>query len=168
MVNDFNKEVETMIKIIVAMDKNNLIGSTQGRMGMPWHNPEDLQHFKETTLNQTILMGRKTFEVIGKPLPKRKTIIVSKAHDFENLNVEVCHDLEALLKEYEKDRDIYICGGASVYQQTLNLAKELIVSYIPGDYRGDAYFPVIKEDQFRCIEEVEKETFILKKYRRIK
>lgn len=168
MVNDFDKEVETMIKIIVAMDKNNLIGSTQGRMGMPWHNAEDLQHFKETTLKQTILMGRKTFEVIGKPLPKRKTIVVSKAQDFEHLNVEVCHDLETLLKDYQKDQDIYICGGASIYQQTLDLAKDLIVSYIPGDYTGDAYFPMIKEDQFRCIEVVEKETFILKKYRRIK
>ncbi|WP_041138261.1 dihydrofolate reductase [Beduini massiliensis] len=157
-----------MIKIIVAMDKNNLIGSTQGRMGMPWHNAEDLLHFKETTWKQTILMGRKTFEAIGRALPERKTIVVSKRNRIEDPAVEICEDLDSLLKEYADDQDIYICGGASVYQQTLDLAKELIVSYIPGEYTGNAYFPKIKEDQFMCIEEVKKETFILKKYRRIK
>lgn len=157
-----------MIKIIVAMDKHNLIGNSQGKMGMPWYNPEDLQHFKETTWKQTILMGRKTFEAIGKVLPERKTIILSRNDCFKTIDGIICHDLEALLEEYRGDKDIYICGGASIYCQTLSLADELIVSYIAGDYVGDAYFPKIEKTEFECIEETEKETFVIKRYRRMK
>lgn len=157
-----------MIKIIVAMDKNNLIGTHLGTMGMPWHNAEDLKHFKETTWQKTILMGRKTFEVINKPLPQRKTIVVTRDQDITYEDVTICHDLDALLKTYPQDEDLYICGGASIYKQTLPLADELIISYIPGEYEGDAYFPYINEDEFKCVETIQKETFEIKKYRRVK
>lgn len=155
-----------MIKIIVAMDQHCLIGNKAGNMGMPWHNIEDLQHFKATTLHQTILMGRITYEVIGKPLPKRKTIVVTSS-DLTDENVVICHDLKRLLNKYQNQEEtLYICGGASIYQQTIDYADELIISLIPGEYLGDSYFPRINEHQFECVATVEKKTFVLKRYRR--
>lgn len=156
-----------MIKIIVAMDKNNLIGTQNGTMGMPWYCPEDLTHFKETTLQQTLLMGRKTYESIGKPLPDRKTIVVSKL-GYISKDVEVVHDLDEILRSYQDSKeDLYICGGSSIYKQTMDKADELIVSYIPGEYSGHAYFPNIDLNKFECQEIIHKNSFVIKKYRRI-
>ena len=97
---------------------------------MPWHNKEDLQHFKKTTLNQTILMGKTTYLAIGRPLPNRKTIVVTKS-GLEDERVEVRNDLIEVIQEYkENNKDLYISGGASIYKQALPYVDELIISRI--------------------------------------
>ena len=121
-----------MISIIVATDDDLLIGKKDSKNGMPWHNKEDLQHFKKTTLNRTILMGKTTYLAIGRPLPNRKTIVVTKS-GMDDERVEVRNDLIEVIQEYkDKNEDLYISGGASIYKQALPYVDELIISRIPG------------------------------------
>ena len=157
-----------MISIIVAMDQNGLIGSDNSKNGIPWSNKEDLQHFKETTVGQTILMGRTTYEKIGKPLPNRKTIVLSSM-TMDDPRVEVCHNLKELLEKYKGYKDpLYICGGSSVYKQAMKYADELIISTIPGEYKGNAYFPTELMSGFELVSFKKMKTFILEKYERVK
>ena len=157
-----------MISIIVAMDQNGLIGSNNSKNGIPWNNKEDLQYFKDTTVGQTILMGRTTYEKIGKPLPDRNTIVLS-SRTMDDPRVEVCHNISTLLEKYKGSKDIlYICGGASVYKQAMEYADELIISTIPGEYKGNAYFPTELMCDFELVYFKKKKTFILEKYNRIK
>ena len=117
-----------MITIIVAADKNNLIGKKGTDNGMPWHNSEDFKHFRSTTLNHTLLMGKTTYQAIGKPLPKRHTIVLS--HNFEDERVEVVDDLVGTIQSFkERGEDLFISGGASVYKQALPYCDQ-----IPGNY----------------------------------
>lgn len=157
-----------MIDIVVAMDKNNLIGTDKTPNHLPWHNKEDFQHFRKLTLGKTILMGKNTYEAIGKPLPKRHTIVLSYEM-LDNLpeNVSCTTDLAGIIEEYRKNgEDLYICGGASVYRAALPLCDRLILSRIFGDYEGNAWFPDFKAMNY-VLESVEpKETFQLEIYRR--
>lgn len=137
-----------MISIIVATDENLLIGKEDSSNGMPWNIPEDLQHFKETTLGKTILMGLTTYKAIGRPLPGRKTIVVS-LEPFEDNRVEVRNSLEEVIKEYQASgEDLFISGGASIYKQSLPLVDQLLISRVPGTYTGETYFPDFSEYQF--------------------
>ena len=130
-----------MINIIVATDEDLLIGKKDSRNGMPWNVPEDLQHFKATTLNKTILMGLTTYQAIGRPLPNRKTIVVS-FEPFEDERVEVRSSLEEVIEEYRSSgEDLFISGGASIYKQCLPIADQLLISRIPGKHEGETYFP---------------------------
>ena len=157
-----------MISIIAAMDQNGLIGSNNSNKGIPWENKEDLQHFKETTVGQTILMGRTTYEKIGKPLPNRKTIVLSSM-TMDDPRVEVCHNLNELLEKYKESKDtLYICGGSSVYKQAMEYADELIISTIPGEYNGNSYFPTELMSDFELVYFKKMKTFILEKYKRVK
>lgn len=155
-----------MISIIVAMDDDQLIGKKDSSNGMPWNNKEDLKHFKETTINQTILMGYTTYMAIGRPLPKRKTIVVA-FDKFDDDRVEVRTSLEEVIQEYKDNgRDLYICGGASIYKQCLPVADQLLISRIPGKHEGETYFPDFKEYGFELKETIPFETFELQKYRK--
>jgi len=155
-----------MISIIVAMDDDQLIGKKESSNGMPWNNKEDLKHFKDTTMNQTILMGYTTYKAIGRPLPNRKTIVVSFA-EFNDDRVEVRTSLEEVIQEYkEMNKDLYICGGASIYKQCLPIADQLLISRIPGKHEGETYFPDFKEYGFELKETIPFETFTLQKYRK--
>lgn len=155
-----------MISIIVAMDENQLIGKKDSKNGMPWNIPEDLQHFKASTVKKTILMGLTTYRAIGRPLPNRKTIVVS-FEPFEDNRVEVRTSLEEVIEEYKnKDEDLYISGGASIYKQCLPLADQLLISRIPGTYTGETYFPDFEEYGYQLVAEKPFETFTLQTYRR--
>lgn len=157
-----------MISIIVAMDQNGLIGSNNSKNGIPWENKEDLQHFKKTTTDQTILMGRTTYEKIGNPLPNRKTIVLSSM-TMDDPRVEICHNLKELLEKYKASKEtLYICGGSSVYKQAMEYADELIISTIPGEYKGNAYFPTELMSNFELVYFKKMKTFILEKYARVK
>lgn len=155
-----------MISIIVATDENLLIGKKDSSNGMPWNNKEDLKHFKETTIHKTILMGYTTYKAIGRPLPNRKTIVVS-FDKFEDERVEVRYDLKEVIQEYrEKGEDLYITGGASIYQQSLPLVDQLLISRIPGTHTGETYFPDFSEYGFQLVEEKPFQTFTLQVYRK--
>lgn len=155
-----------MISIIVATDDDLLIGKKDSSNGMPWHNKEDLQHFKKTTLNQTILMGKTTYKAIGRPLPNRKTIVVTKS-GLEDERVEVRDDLIETIQEYKnRNENLFICGGASIYKQALPYVDELIISRIPGKHEGETYFPQFDEADFKLVRQEQLETFTLQIYKK--
>lgn len=154
-----------MIKLIMAMDRNRLIGK-KGKL--PWHISGDLKHYKETTLNHTILMGQVTFENMPKLLPNRKYWILSNSEEFINSQIEhrCFTSIEDIVDAAKVlDDDLYVSGGASVYKQMFKYADEVILSVIDGEYEGDAYLAPF-EDDFDLYEEVEKEGFVVKYYRR--
>ena len=155
-----------MINIIVATDEDLLIGKKDSRNGMPWNVPEDLQHFKATTLNKTILMGLTTYQAIGRPLPNRKTIVVS-FEPFEDERVEVRSSLEEVIEEYRSSgEDLFISGGASIYKQCLPIADQLLISRIPGKHEGETYFPNFDEYGSKLVAQKPFETFTLETYKR--
>ena len=155
-----------MINIIVATDEDLLIGKKDSRNGMPWNVPEDLQHFKATTLNKTILMGLTTYQAIGRPLPNRKTIVVS-FEPFEDERVEVRSSLEEVIEEYRSSgEDLFISGGASIYKQCLPIADQLLISRIPGKHEGETYFPNFDEYGYKLVVQKPFETFTLETYKR--
>ena len=155
-----------MINIIVATDEDLLIGKKDSRNGMPWNVPEDLQHFKATTLNKTILMGLTTYQAIGRPLPNRKTIVVS-FEPFEDERVEVRRSLEEVIEEYRSSgEDLFISGGASIYKQCLPIADQLLISRIPGKHEGETYFPNFDEYGYKLVAQKPFETFTLETYKR--
>ena len=134
-----------LISIIVAMAKNRVIG----RHGqLPWHLPEDLQRFKRLTMGQVLVMGRRTFESIGKPLPGRRTIIVSRNPDYVAVGCAVVPSLDAALKLAASAEEIFICGGADIYSQALPLTKRIYLTEIDSVVDGDTRFPEFPENEF--------------------
>lgn len=126
---------------IAAMAENRVIGNGNT---LPWHVPEDFRWFKSQTLGKTLLMGRKTFESLGKPLPKRRTIVISRS-DYQAEGVTVIHSLDEL-ESVLTEPECWICGGAEIYAMTLPWWNDLYLSVIEGAYPGDAFFPPF-EDQ---------------------
>lgn len=127
-----------MISLIAAMSKNRVIGKDNQ---LPWHIPEDFQYFKEMTLEKPIIMGRKTFESIGRPLPKRRNIILTRDTHFETPGCEVFHTIEDVLKALKNEPEIMVIGGATIYEQFLPLADRIYLTEVNIDIEGDAFFP---------------------------
>jgi dihydrofolate reductase len=138
------------ISIIAAMANNRVIGFENQ---MPWHLPADLKHFKALTLGKPIVMGRKTYESLGRPLPNRRNIVLSRQSDLMIPGVDVFADLPSVLTELEQEAEIMIIGGAILYQEALALAQQLYLTQIDLDVRGDAFFPLWKETEWRLIKE---------------
>jgi len=127
-----------MIKLIVAHDPNFLIGKNGG---LPWDIKEDLLHFKNETLNKTVLMGYTTFKSLDyKPLKNRKNIVITENTNQQQIeNVEYRNDLINVLNEHKNKNELYVIGGASIYKQCLPHVDELVISYVYKEYSGDAY-----------------------------
>lgn len=140
-----------MIRLIVAMDKNNVIGKDGV---LPWHLPSDLKFFKETTMNETIVMGRKTFESIGKPLPYRNNVILTTNEDFQAKNTMIVHSLKELdtYVAYARIDDFFVIGGSELFKAFLPIADELYVTHIKHEFEGDTHFPVLNQEDWdiRC------------------
>ena len=145
-------------KAIAAMASNRVIGRDNR---LPWHLPEELQHFRQTTLHQTLLMGRKTFESMdSRPLPKRTTYVLTH-RAFPAENVHVITDISQIPATA---KIVWICGGASIYAQLLPLCDELLLSVISKTYGGDAFFPPF-EHLFKKAEVIkETETFEVQRW----
>ncbi len=133
------------ISIIAAMAKNRVIGQ---KNALPWHLPEDLKHFRNLTMGHHILMGRKTFESIGKPLPGRISIVISRNPDFAYPGVEVAPSIEKAVSLCRQDEEIFFIGGAELYLQALAYAQRIYLTEIQQDFPGDAYFPQIDPSQW--------------------
>ncbi|GAB1233339.1 dihydrofolate reductase [Ferrigenium sp. UT5] len=126
------------LSLIVAMAQNRTIGINNS---LPWRCPEDLKHFKALTMGHHLIMGRKTFDSIGKPLPGRTTVVVTRDR---NLKIEGCliaHSLPEAVAACTDDPEIFIVGGADIYAQSLNLADTLYITEIQQAVEGDARFP---------------------------
>lgn len=136
-------------KAIVAMGLNRSIGYQQR---LPWHIPEELKWFRQTTLHQTLLMGRKTFESMGcRPLPQRTTYVLTHQNiQYKGVKtIQSVHDLNNI------EGPIWICGGAHIYEQFLPLCSEIFLSIVQNNYPGDAFFPPF-ENLFRKAEILKK------------
>jgi len=126
---------------VVAMARNRVIGKANR---LPWHFSSDLKHFKELTTGSTVLMGRKTFESIGRPLPNRENFVLTSGGPVGDSRVKFFHDLDKALAEVRTPQ-CFVIGGAQVYQATLSLAEGLHVTNIDQDYEGDVFYPVIPQ-----------------------
>jgi dihydrofolate reductase len=127
---------KTKFIAIAACSENYVIGLNNK---IPWHLPEDFRWFKQTTMNHTVVMGRKTFEAIGKPLPQRRTIVLSR-HDFKYPGVDSFSSLDALYHS-KLPEIVFIVGGGEIYKQALPVCKNLFLTLVRGNYRGDTFFP---------------------------
>ncbi len=147
-----------MIILIAALDPNFGIG-INGKL--PWSIKEDLALFKEKTLNHTIVMGRKTFESIGKPLPKRNNLVVTRNMTFKHISgIETIRDFNNFLnKNTDTDELIYIIGGAEIYNMALPFAKRLALSFVKKVYNCDTFFPKFDINNYTEIESFDFEQF---------
>jgi dihydrofolate reductase len=128
------------LSIIVAFAKHNVIGY---KNSLPWHLPEDLKRFKALTMGHHIIMGRKTYESLGRLLPGRTTLIVTRNKAYKVEGALIAHSLEAALMLCAGDAETFLIGGAELYETGLAYAKKLYVTEIDASYEGDAFFPHI-------------------------
>lgn len=143
---------EKMITIVVAMGHNNVIGADNQLL---WHLPRDLKHFKNLTSGHPIIMGRKTYESIGRPLPNRTNIVVSQRENWFEEGILIVGTIKEALKFAQRiDKDIFILGGGSIYQQTLDKADRLEVTLVDVNIEGDTFFPEIDTRVWEKIAEV--------------
>jgi len=134
------------VSLIVAMDRNRLIGSENG---LPWHLPADLAFFRRTTMGKPIVMGRKTYESIGKPLPGRQNIVVTRDSGFSAEGCDIVGSIEQAVESCPESQEIMLIGGASLYRQTLARASCLYVTRIHHEFTGDTWFPAFDETRWR-------------------
>lgn len=132
------------IALVAAMANNNVIGLNNQ---MPWHMPADLAHFKKVTLGKPVIMGRKTYDSIGRLLPGRRNIIISRQAAPEGLGADWVDSVDAALALVAEHDEVMIIGGAQLYQQMLDRADRLYLTHIGLDTAGDAYFPNYQQQQ---------------------
>lgn len=143
-----------IISMIAAMDENRLIGADNA---LPWHLPADFKHFKQVTMAKPIIMGRKTFESIGRPLPGRKNIVLTRG-EFNHDGVITVHSIEAALREAgqavnadDDTAEVMIIGGANLYQQMIAKADKLYLTHVKTKSEGDAWFPELDMSEWEII-----------------
>ena len=137
---------------IAAMARNRVIGVDNK---LPWHLPEDFKWFKNKTMGHTLVMGRKTYESIGKPLPGRDTIVLSRSKT-EIPGVSLCSSLQSIA-ELTVAGDLYFCGGAQIYEQVLPYCSDLFLTLVNAEPQGDTHFPSF-ENSYELVETIENQT----------
>lgn len=159
------------ISLIVAVDEINGIGKNNQ---LPWYLPADLQHFKKITTGFPIIMGRKTFDSIGKALPNRRNIVVSRQENLEISGVEVSDSIQSAILLCKDEHEIFIIGGAQIFEQSLDLADTLYLTVIQNNFNADTFFPKIDEKHWNlCLDEAHKPdeknvySYNFKKYEKI-
>ena len=141
-----------MLSIIVAVAKNSVIGKNNQLI---WHLPEDLKRFKKLTTGHTIIMGRRTFESLGRVLPNRKHVILCNDQELkiDDENVEVLEDISMLDKYKNSDEENFIIGGATIYKLLMPMADKMYITHINEEFDGDVYFPQIDEKEWKKVSE---------------
>jgi len=137
------------ISIVVAMDANGVIGRDNE---LPWHLPADLQHFKKTTMGKPILMGRKTWESIGRPLPGRTNIVITRDSDYQADGCVVVNSIDAAMAAAGEQDEVMVIGGAEFYRQVLPRADTLYLTRIHASFDGDTVFPELNAADWREVE----------------
>ncbi|MCA5005480.1 dihydrofolate reductase [Sphingobacterium bovistauri] len=139
---------DTKITLIVAAAENNAIGKNNQ---MLWHLPNDFKYFKKNTLEHSVVMGRKTFDSIGKPLPERRNIILTHDMNYNHEEVDVANSVQEVLNYCRDEREVFIIGGAEIYKQTLPLADKILLTRVHTTIDGDAYFPELLDDEWKLV-----------------
>ena len=137
------------ISIIAAMDRNRLIGD---RNQLPWHLPADLAHFKRVTMGKPVIMGRNTFESIGRPLPGRTNVVVSRK-GFETEGVVSVDSIDSALASVNDAEEVMIIGGANFYEQMIDKADYLYLTHVDAECEGDAWFPDFNDTDWEVIKQ---------------
>jgi dihydrofolate reductase len=142
-----------IISIIAAMDRNHLIGN---KNQLPWHLPADFAHFKSLTMGKPIVMGRKTFESIGKPLPGRTNIVLSRNPDIRFEDVICVSSFEDAIAAVPDAEEIMIIGGSTIYEMLLPKVNRMYLTYVDAVFEGDAWFPGFEENHWQEIKTLTK------------
>lgn len=142
------------VALICAMADNRVIGKDNQT---PWHLPNDMKHFKEVTMDHPVIMGRKTYESIGRPLPGRRNIVITRQEDLKIEGCDVVHSLEEALELAKGDspKEIDVIGGEQIYSLALPLADRIYLTIVHADIEGDAYFPEFSEEEWVGVEREE-------------
>lgn len=140
-----------MLSLIVAIAQNNIIGKDNK---LVWHLPADMRFFRNTTMGHTLIMGRKTFESFGKPLPGRKSIVITRQKDWQYEGVTVVHSLQDAIGTVPGDEEVFIIGGAEVYRQAMPYCQKMYITIIHFDFEGDTYFPPVDYSQWKLMSDV--------------
>lgn len=141
-----------MISFIFAMDRNHLIGKDND---LPWHIPNDFKFFKDMTWGRTIIMGRKTFESFGKPLPERKHIVITKNKEYDREGCTVIHTIDEIIEmeKNEPNKEWFVIGGSVLFEEMLPYADRMYLTYIDASFEGDTYFPEYDESEWTLVSE---------------
>lgn len=138
-----------MISLMWAMDNNRVIGKNNQ---LPWHLPEDLKFFKRTTIGHSIAMGRKTWDSIGRPLPGRENIVITRNSEFTCEGCTVLNSIEDLLEySQQKNDEIFVIGGAEIFKLILPSADKLYLTRIYDEFEGDTFFPVLNMEEWTLL-----------------
>jgi dihydrofolate reductase len=140
----------TQLSLIVAMDDNRLIGSDNQ---LPWHLPADLAFFKRTTMGKPIIMGRKTYESIGRPLAGRRNIVITRDPDFSAEGCEVVNAIDEALAICSDHEELMLIGGASLYQQIMQQVSCMYITRIYHNFSGDTWFPEVDSAQWKIADQ---------------
>lgn len=161
------------IKLICAVSKNNVIGNNNK---LPWSISEDLKRFRELTSENIIVMGRKTYDSIGRPLPKRENLVLSKNKKLKIENAKVFNTPQEILDFYhkrEEEKDLFIIGGNYIYELFIEYCDYLLITFVDKEYKGDAYFPKIDWTEWELTNEEKKSddqenlTYFFRDYKKI-
>lgn len=140
-----------LVSVIVAASENNVIGRENQ---LPWHLPADLKYFKQTTMGKPVIMGRKTFESVGRPLPGRPNIVITRQPDYSREGIIVTASLEAALEAARtfNTGEVFVTGGSEIFKQALPLlVQRVYLTRVHADVEGDAYFPVLSPEQWKLV-----------------
>ena len=143
---------EPRLSIIVAMDRNGLIGKDNQ---LPWRLPADLKHFKWVTMGKPVIMGRKTFESIGKPLPGRVNIVLTSRAMYQNPGCIVVNSLDAAIEAAGPVSEVMIIGGAALYDESLPRADRIYLTQVQAELEGDTWFPPLDESDWLVVQQAE-------------
>jgi dihydrofolate reductase len=137
------------VSIVVAIAENNAIGKNNELL---WYLPTDLKHFKQITNGHPIIMGRKTFDSIGKPLPNRRNIVITRSAGLEIPGAEVCHTLAEAIALCKAEKEVFIVGGAEIYRQAINNTDKIYLTRVHAQYEADAFFPEIDQKEWKEVD----------------
>lgn len=135
------------ITIVVAIAQNHAIGKDNQLL---WNLPRDLKHFKDITTGHTVIMGRKTYDSVGKPLPKRRNIIITR----QNITIEGCEvvsSIEDALALCADEEEVFVAGGAEIYRQSMHLVNRIYLTIVKKDFEADSFFPPIDEKEWKTV-----------------
>jgi dihydrofolate reductase len=153
----------TNVTLIAAVGRNGVIGADND---MPWHLPEDFAFFKRTTMGHPMVMGRRTFDSIGRVLPGRRTIVVTRQRDWSHPDVETAHSLSEALALAGPATEVFVCGGGQVYAEAMPWAHRLLVTEVDQSPEGDVKFPPIDPAQWQETAREDREGFSWVTYER--